>query len=126
VTRHFPSKPRPAGNFDAFAWFFMRISGLLLIFMALGHLFLMHLGYGIENINYELVVKRYATPFWRTYDLILLILALLHGFNGLRNFVDDYVHSRGFRVIAMTFLYLIGLTFLIIGSMVILTFQPVS
>ena len=126
MARQIPSKPRPAGTFDAFAWFFMRVSGLLLIIMALGHFFLMHLGYGIENIDYDLVAERWATPFWRTYDLIMLLLAILHGFNGVRNLVDDYIHSRGFRIITVTFLCLAGLVFLVIGSLVILTFQPVS
>lgn len=116
--------PRPAGGFELYSWLFMRISGLLLIFLALGHLFIMHILVGIENVDYSFVAQRYATPFWRTYDLLMLLLALFHGLNGARILIDDYVRTPGWRVFWITILYVVALVFTVIGSLIILTFQP--
>ncbi|MBI3989017.1 MAG: succinate dehydrogenase [candidate division NC10 bacterium] len=116
--------PRPAGGFELYTWFFMRVSGLLLLVLALGHLTIMHLINSVDAINYAFVASRYTTPFWRTYDLLLLILALLHGLNGARTIIDDYVRPRGWRLLSLSCLYVLGLIFLTIGSLVILTFHP--
>lgn len=117
--------PKPAGGFELYTWFFMRVSGLLLLLLALGHLTVMHLINSVEVINYNFVASRYATPFWRAYDLLLLMLALLHGLNGVRTIIEDYVRPRGWRLFSLSCLYVVGLIFLTVGSLVILTFQPV-
>ncbi len=117
---------RPESGLELYAWLFMRLSGIALLFMALGHLVIMHLINNVEIIDYKFVVTRYATPFWRTYDLIMLWLALVHGLNGARVIVDDYVIARGWRLIALGTLWAIGIVFLALGSLVILTFQPVA
>lgn len=115
---------RPESGLELYAWLFMRLSGIALLFMALGHLVIMHLINNVEIINYEFVAARYATPFWRTYDLIMLWLAMVHGLNGARIVVDDYVLKRGWRLMALGTLWAIGIVFLALGSLVILTFQP--
>jgi succinate dehydrogenase / fumarate reductase membrane anchor subunit len=103
----------------------MRISGILLLFLALGHLAIMHLINSVEAVNYDFVAQRYMTPLWRTYDLAMLWLALLHGLNGMRTIVDDYVRAKGWRVVSLSTLYIVGFVFHLLGSLVILTFQPV-
>jgi succinate dehydrogenase / fumarate reductase membrane anchor subunit len=118
-------RPKPESGTELYAWLFMRISGVVLLFMALGHLAIMHLINNIEVINYQFVATRYATPFWRTYDLVMLWLALLHGVNGVRTLVDDYVHPSGWRVATVASLYFLGFLLLALGSLVILTFHPV-
>lgn len=121
------ARPVPTGsNFELMAWFFMRISGIVLVFMALGHLFIMHILNDVADLNYAFVAERYATPFWRTYDLIMLFLALLHGVNGARVLIVDYVHSRGRRVLSLSTLYVIAFALLCLGALVILTFQPIT
>ena len=44
------------------AWYFMRISGLVLVFLALGHLFITHILNNVENINYYFVASRWGDP----------------------------------------------------------------
>ena len=39
--RHFPTGVSPS-SWEVWSWFFMRISGLLLVFLVLGHLAIMH------------------------------------------------------------------------------------
>ena len=119
-------RPRPESGMELYAWLFMRVSGLVLLFMALGHLAIMHVINNIETIDYQFVANRFRTPFWRTYDLVMLWLALIHGLNGLRTLIEDYIGARGWRVFSLASLYVVGFLFLALGSLVILTFQPVG
>ena len=123
------SRPAPIGSsFELYAWFFMRVSGVVLLLLALGHLVIMHLINNVETINYEFVANRWSGPggvFWRSYDWLMLFLALVHGVNGLRVILGDYIRPGRFRVWAMTTLYTVGFVFLVIGSIVVLTFHPV-
>ncbi len=119
-------RPRPEGGLELYAWLFMRISGVVLLFLALGHLAIMHVINSIELINYEFVAARFMTPFWRTYDLVLLWLAMIHGANGIRTLVDDYISARGWRLVSLASLYVVSFVILALGSLVLFTFQPVA
>ena len=119
--------PRSRGsNFELWSWFFMRISGIVLVVMVLLHFAIMHVFTPIEQVNYAFVVGRYATPGWRIYDLIVLFLALIHGMNGVRVVSDDLFHSKGWRVVITSLIYLFAFVFLALGALVIFTFQPVA
>ena len=120
------ARPKPESGIELYAWIFMRVSGVVLLFMALIHLVVMHLINNIDVISYQFVAKRYATPFWRTYDLVMLWLALIHGVNGARTVLLDYVHRGGLRVVSLAALYVLGFIMLAVGSLVILTFHPVA
>jgi len=115
---------RSVGSFEALSWLFMRASAVLLLVLVLGHFVIMHVVTGVDQVNYSFVAARFATPFWRSYDLLTLLLGLAHGLNGTRIVIDDYVHSRRWRVFWMSGLYGVGLFLTIVGSLVILTFQP--
>lgn len=117
-------RPRPTGGLELYAWLFMRVSGIALLLLALGHLAIMHLIHNVESINYAFVAGRWANPLWRLYDWFLLSLALVHAFNGVRVMVDDYVHSPRLRVLSLVGIYALTIFFLAAGSLVILTFQP--
>ena len=119
-------RERPAGGLELYAWLFMRVSGIALLRLALGHLAIMHLINSVDEINFAFVAARWANPLWRLYDWFLLFLALLHGFNGVRVMVDDYVRSPGLRVVSLVALYSLVLFFLFAGSLVILTFHPLA
>ncbi|MDX2035456.1 MAG: succinate dehydrogenase hydrophobic membrane anchor subunit [Isosphaeraceae bacterium] len=120
-------KVRPAGGFELTAWFFMRISGLLLVFLALGHLFITHILNNVESINYAFVASRWAHPkhgyIWRLWDLTMICLAVIHGFNGLRQVLDEYVVHPGRRVIAHTLIWSACIFLLGLGSYAILQFK---
>jgi succinate dehydrogenase / fumarate reductase membrane anchor subunit len=105
---------------------FMRISGVALLVLALGHLLVMHIINNVDNIDFRFVAERYATPFWRTYDLVMLWLALIHGLNGIRTLLGDYVRPQGWRVFSLAALYVLGFIVLALGTLTILTFQPPS
>ncbi|HEU4560270.1 MAG TPA: succinate dehydrogenase, hydrophobic membrane anchor protein [Longimicrobium sp.] len=111
-------------NFELYAWFFMRISGLLLIFMALYHLTWWNLVVGVEHLSADLVRERWSNPFWRLFNVGLVSFAMLHGLNGLRYSIEDYVRKPGLRVATKTVLYTIILVSLAWGIFALLTFNP--
>ena len=71
--------PLAGTSFELYAWFFMRVSGLLLVLLAVGHMFIMHVFNDTLNLDYEFVAARWDTPYWRAFDWLLLALSLLHG-----------------------------------------------
>ena len=75
------ARPRPAGGLELYAWLFMRVSGILLVLLALGHLAIMHLYYGVENIDFSLVAERWANPLWRLPASYLRAARLASGAN---------------------------------------------
>ena len=117
-------KPRPESGLELYAWIFMRISGLALLFLALGHLLIMHIIHNVDYIDFRFVAARYATPFWRTYDLLMLWFAMIHGVNGVRTVLVDYINPRGWRTLSLASLFVLGFVLLTLGSLAILTFQP--
>ena len=118
-------KPGPTSTgWETFSWYFFRVSGVGLIFLAIIHLVIMHVTNDVSATGYQFVANRYANPFWRVYDLLLLTLALFHGLNGLRIVCDDYIKSRGARLATQSILFLTVITFWLMGSMTIITFQP--
>ncbi len=118
---------KPAGGFELSAWYFMRISGLVLVFLSLGHLFVTHILNNVENINYYFVASRWANPktgvFWRLWDLTMVNLAVLHALNGLRQVLDEYVVTPSRRVLAHTLIWSAAIFLIGIGTYAILLFQ---
>jgi succinate dehydrogenase / fumarate reductase membrane anchor subunit len=123
------AKLRPENpGFERFMWYFMRISGLLLVVLALGHMIIMHVVTEItgQEVNFAFVTSRWGTPFWRIYDLLLLLLALVHGVNGARIVIGDYVHRGGFRSFLLIGLGAFALVWLLLGIFVVIAFNPAT
>jgi succinate dehydrogenase / fumarate reductase membrane anchor subunit len=120
-------RERPVGGSELWLWLFMRISGLLLMVLALGHLVVMHLlGTGAERINFGFVAVRWQSPFWRTWDWMMLSLALIHGVNGLRNVTMDYVTKPGWRFAVNMVFYVITFVLFFLGTVIVFTFNPAN
>ncbi|MFI5053764.1 MAG: succinate dehydrogenase hydrophobic membrane anchor subunit [Acidimicrobiia bacterium] len=118
-------RERPVGGFELWTWLFMRISGLVLLVLAVGHVLIMHVvGKGVGRVNFGFVATRWQSPFWRTWDWALLVLALIHGINGLRVITLDYVRKPGARLAINMFFYVTGFVLFVLGSVVVFTFDP--
>ena len=83
------------GNFEMFAWLFMRLSGVVLVVLIFGHL----------TVN-------------------LLWLAMLHGTNGVRTIINDYAEKDATRLWLKIVLYAATTVIIILGTLVIFTFDP--
>ena len=123
--RRRPSSTRSKTNFEMYAWIFMRVSGLLLVILVLGHLLILNiLDGGVSRLNFAFVAGRWSSPFWQTWDLLQLWLAQLHGTNGLRVIINDYAERDGTRFWLKMLLYTTSTVVLLLGTLVIFTFDP--
>ena len=114
---------RSRQNFETWSWFFMRISGLVLFFLALIHFSLTHIFNDVTTTTVSFVAKRWANPFWRVFDWLLLALGLLHGTNGLRFIMDDYVRNPRKRAAVKAFMYVLAVALFVLGTITIVTFK---
>jgi len=116
---------RPIRGFELWAWLFMRISGLVLLFLAVGHVLIMHvLDEGVDRVDFAFIQLRWSGPFWKTWDWLMLVLALLHGVNGLRMIVLDYVRRGGVRRTINGFFAVLGAALMVLGTIIVVTFDP--
>lgn len=108
---------------DRMVWYFFRISGIALVVLALGHLFITHYANVPSETTFDFVSKRWANPLWRSFDWMLLLFALWHGMLGLRISINDYIRRDGVRLIASSANWLVAVVITIIGTMTIITFD---
>jgi succinate dehydrogenase / fumarate reductase membrane anchor subunit len=118
-------RERPVGGFELWSWLFMRISGIVLLILAVGHVLIMHVqDEGVGRVDFGFVRTRWQSPVWRTWDWMLLVLALIHGINGLRVITLDYVRKPGIRLTINMAFYILGFTLFVLGSVIVFTFDP--
>jgi succinate dehydrogenase / fumarate reductase membrane anchor subunit len=120
------------GTLEYYLWLFTRLSAILLLFagaagIAYASLFgrtlmdapaqyrwaFFPIYWHVQNTNVPDVFPLWSNAFWRVSCTILVGVALLHGINGLRVVVEDYVHhpllqllARG--ALALLFLFVCG------------------
>lgn len=120
-----------ASRVERFWWSYMRISGLIILPLVFGHLAMMHLVQGVFDLTVqgapvvgtpfinesgtavEFVYDRWGLAVaglyvWRIYDMLLLGLVVLHGFNGLRYVLTDYTMDKPLLRRASLYLTFIG------------------
>lgn len=124
-----PRTPAPARrkgvNWEKWGWLYMRVSGVLLIVLIFGHLFYnLMMGEGIKAIDFGFVGGKLANPLWQWWDVIMLWLALIHGANGMRTIVNDYVRRDSVRKVLNGALFAVAAVLIILGTLVVFTFDP--
>lgn len=127
-TVEYPRSARKAGrsnNMEKWGWLFMRGSGVLLVILIVGHLFTnLMIGDGISAIDFSFVGGKLSNPFWQVWDSVMLVLALIHGTNGMRTIVNDYVSRAGTRRVLEVLLYIVCAALIVLGLLVVFTFDP--
>ena len=122
-----PQSARSGGrtNYEMWSWVFMRVSGIVLVFLVLGHLLIMNiLDGGVQRINFAFVAGRWSSPFWQVWDLLQLWLAMIHGANGLRTIINDYSERDQTRFWLKAALMVATVFTIALGTLVIFTFDP--
>lgn len=111
-------------NFERYAFLYMRLSGIALLLLAIGHMLLQHILRDVHSLTLQAVQDIWRSWGWRAYDLLLLLFAIVHGFNGLRQVIEDYVHDQ--RIIRVTNAILLGLVIVTIlwSAVAIFNFNP--
>ena len=112
-------------NIEKWGWIYMRFSGIILVVLIFGHLFVnVVAGEGVKAIDFAFVAGKLAQPFWVVWDTLLLWLALIHGANGMRTIVNDYANNRLVRLILLGGIAASTAVLLILGTLVLTTFDP--
>ena len=104
-------------------WYFLRVSGVLLVFFAGGHLFITHYVNVPSETTFDFVSERWANPLWRSFDMVLLFAALWHGLVGLRISITDLLSSHRARQVGYGLVWAFGVIFTVVGTVTILTFD---
>jgi len=112
-------------NWEKRGWVYMRVSGVLLIVLIFGHLFSnLMVGDGVHAIDFGFVGGKLAQPFWQVWDVLMLWLALIHGANGMRTIVNDYVSKPAVAKALKVALFLAAALLILLGTLVVFTFDP--
>lgn len=100
-------------NFERRAFLFMRVSGIALLILAVGHMMIQHVLNSSTNLTIVFVAEQWNTWGWKGFDILLLLFTIPHGVNGLRNVLEDYIHNKGLiRVINFLLLIFVIATLL--------------
>ncbi|SDM72787.1 succinate dehydrogenase / fumarate reductase membrane anchor subunit [Cryobacterium flavum] len=112
-------------NWEKWGWIYMRVSGVVLVVLIFGHLFVnLMIGEGVSALNFAFVAGKLTNPFWMVWDVIMLWLALIHGGNGMRTLVNDYATSRISRGILKVAILVSVVALITLGTLVVFTFDP--
>ena len=119
--------PRKRGgvNWEKWGWIYMRVSGVVLVILIFGHLFVnLMTGDGVDQLDFAFVGGKLSDPFWQTWDVLMLWLALIHGGNGMRTIVNDYATTRMTRGIFKGAILAAVVVLIVLGTLVVYTFDP--
>ncbi|PZA08782.1 MULTISPECIES: succinate dehydrogenase hydrophobic membrane anchor subunit [unclassified Meiothermus] len=118
--RYQEAKAQAGTNLELAWWVFMRLSGLVLVFLVLGHIYMNFVLVDVNTINYDYVARRLSNTTWKIYDLVILGLALLHGLNGTRYVMDDWIKDPRWRFLTKAVVYSLGVLVFLVGSISLL------
>lgn len=104
-------------------WFFQRLSGITLLVFLLAHFWVTHYSPG-GDVTYQKVAMRLVQPEWKFFNLTFLILGLAHGLNGMWAISEDYIQREWLRNTLFGVVAIAGLFLLVLGTLIILAFQP--
>jgi succinate dehydrogenase hydrophobic anchor subunit len=132
--------PQRGFNLDYLMWIFTRISGLVIILLALiglgaamymGARLKMDLGTvmrwtffpnpsHVVNSNVPDVTLGWANAFWQIMQFLVVFFAFTHAANGLRMIAEDYLGQNIGRPILRGFFFLLWIGMLFLAAYVIL------
>ncbi|HNS40329.1 MAG: hypothetical protein LC131_10120 [Anaerolineae bacterium] len=83
------------GNVERYSWLFMRLSGVAMLVLAVGHMVIQHVLNSSANLTIQFVAVQWSTWGWKTFDILLLWMAIPHGTRGLYTVLADHIHNPG-------------------------------
>ena len=131
--------PQRALTLDYLMWLFTRITGLVIVFLALTGLGMgFFLGARLQmdmsallrwtffpnynhviNSNVPDVTLGWVSAFWQVMQMLVIFFAATHAANGLRMITEDYLGRRIGRNILRIFFLLLWVAFLVLAFSVI-------
>lgn len=111
-------------NFERSAWLFMRLSGVAMLILAVGHMVIQHVLNSSTNLTLQFVAVQWSSWGWKAYDILLLWMAIPHGIRGLYNILSDYIHNPGLRRLIGGLLALFVIVTVIWATIAMILFDP--
>ena len=96
-------------------WVFMRVSGLLMVLIVGAHVFMTNIMIDVGTVDFNFVTTRLSTPWLKIFNTALLVLAMLHGANGLRYSIEDYNRKAGRRFVWKIVLWTLTIAVMTMG-----------
>ncbi|RNE56386.1 succinate dehydrogenase hydrophobic membrane anchor subunit [Cryobacterium tepidiphilum] len=120
-----PPRTRGGVSWEKWGWIYMRASGVVLIVLIFGHLFVnLMIGDGVDALDFAFVGGKLSNPFWQVWDVLMLWLALIHGGNGMRTIVNDYTTRPMTARILKAAILAAVVVLIVLGTLVVFTFDP--
>ncbi len=76
---------------------------------------------GLEKRMYDQVVQRLDSPLWKTFDILLLSLALYHGLLGVWSVASDHLKGGFWRIALLIALVIAGGVLFTLGAVTVLS-----
>lgn len=97
------------------AWLLIRITGLLLSLLVLGHLLAVHVLTDVAQTTSSFVLRRWSAALWVAWDACMLTAALLHGAAGVWTVLREHLSPGGGRNAAAAVLGLLVVALAVLG-----------
>lgn len=101
----------------AMAWLFQRITAVLLFAVIIYHFFIYHFISQGKAPQWSDVVAKMKSPWFNLLQFLFLTAALYHGLNGVWMVVEDYIHSRFWRLFIFSLIVIAGISLLFVGTL---------
>ena len=75
----------------------IRLTGLLLAVLVLGHFALTHIATDVADADAAFIARRWSAALWIAWDWLMLAAALVHGAAGVWIAIEDYSPDRRSR-----------------------------
>jgi len=103
------------------AYVALRVSGLLLTVLVLGHFAITHVTTDVADTDSRFIDERWASALWLAWDGVMLAATLLHAVLGLWSVIADYTPGRrrawrAVLVVAAALVFAGGLALLAIAA----------
>lgn len=99
---------------SARAWYFQRITGILLVVFAVGHYVMVHWNESSGH-SFDISVQRLSNPIFVFLYIGFIVLGMYHGVQGVWNIIRDFNLPRPLYVGALTVLIAAALFFTYLG-----------
>ncbi|MCK5058238.1 MAG: succinate dehydrogenase, hydrophobic membrane anchor protein [Candidatus Aminicenantes bacterium] len=101
----------------ALAWLLQRISAIFIFAVLIYHFFVYHCISQGKAPEWADVVAKMKSPWFNLLQFLFLLAALYHGLNGVWMVVEDYIHSRFWRIFIFSIIVLVGTSLLFVGTL---------
>ncbi len=111
---------RETSQTGATAWLLQRLTAVILFVLLGWHFIIYHFVSQGRVVSYQQVLARVGSWWFPVVQFLFLLTGLYHGLNGFWTLVEDYFHSRFWRLFWYGLILTAGAFLLFIGSLTII------